>query len=39
MIDLTDPKIDPMKLSVENKIEIIKQSRGLLVEILEGGNN
>ena len=34
MIDVADPKLDPHKLSIEDKIELVKQSNGLLVDIL-----
>ena len=33
---ICDPKIDPSKLSVDDKIQLIHESDGLLVDVLEG---
>jgi hypothetical protein len=36
MIDLADPDLDPFKLSLEDKIELIRQCDGLLIDLLKG---
>ncbi|MBD3407389.1 MAG: hypothetical protein GF411_14830 [Candidatus Lokiarchaeota archaeon] len=36
MVDILNPSLDPSKLSVEDKIALVRQSDGLLVDILEG---
>ncbi|MBD3407388.1 MAG: hypothetical protein GF411_14825 [Candidatus Lokiarchaeota archaeon] len=37
MVDILNPSLDPSKLSVEEKIELVRQSDGLLVDILPEG--
>ncbi|MBD3404839.1 MAG: hypothetical protein GF411_01730, partial [Candidatus Lokiarchaeota archaeon] len=37
MVDILNPKLDPSKLSIEDKIELVIQSDGLLVDILPEG--
>jgi hypothetical protein len=36
MVDIADPSFDPHKLSLEDKIKLVQQSDGLLVDILAG---
>ena len=36
MVDIADPSFDPHKLSTEDKIKLVQQSDGLLVDILSG---
>src|SRR5574343_651984 len=35
-MDIADPSFDPYKLSIEEKIELVYRSNGLLVNILQG---
>jgi hypothetical protein len=36
MIDISDPKLDPTKLSLKDKIRLIRQCDGELVDLLKG---
>ncbi|MBD3407387.1 MAG: hypothetical protein GF411_14820 [Candidatus Lokiarchaeota archaeon] len=37
MVDILNPSLDPSKLSIKEKIELVRQSDGLLVDILPEG--
>ena len=36
MVDIADPSLDPHKLSIDDKIKLVQQSDGLLIDILAG---